>query len=232
LELRIVSTNKKADTGSLSRQAYDALKDMIRRRELRGNEIVREAPICEILNVSRTPLREALQRLEGEGLVVKASNRAFIVRRVELAEYLNSINVRIILEVEAVRLAFDHIQQTQIDEVRAEIMALSEAKEFSREAHWRSDNSVHGLVADNCRNPVLANMIRSLRVTTNLFEIEQVADRIEPDSTEHLGLLDALQSGPVARATRAMRAHLGSLRKSATRHLLRDPGNGKQRQST
>lgn len=220
------------DTHSLSQQAYGALKDMIRRRQLRGNEVIREAPLCEALNVSRTPLREALQRLEGEGLVVKATNRAFVVRRVELSEYLNSLNVRALLEVEAVRLAFGHIPPGEIATARAEILALAEAPVFEREAHWRSDNRVHGLVADHCRNPVLARLIRALRVTTNLFEIEQVAERIEPDSTEHLGLLDALEAGPASRATRAMRAHIGSLRKSATRHLLRVPGVSGPRQST
>jgi DNA-binding GntR family transcriptional regulator len=204
-----------------SGKAYAAVKDMIRRRELRGGEIIVEARVAGALNVSRTPLREALQRLEGEGLVVKTANYSFIVRKVDLAEYLNSLNVRLLLEVEAVALAIDRIPREEIEAARREIADLTEAEVFDREAHWRSDNTVHGLIADACGNPVLAQMIRTLRITTNLFEIDAVADRIEPDSTEHLVLLDALESGDVARARRAMRSHINSLKNSATRNMLR-----------
>ena len=95
-----------------------------------------------------------------------------------------------------------------------------EAAEFDREAHWRSDNHVHGLIADACGNPVLAQLIRSLRVTTNLFEIERVADRIEPDSTEHLKLLDALEARDSKGAKLAMRRHINSLKNHATRSMV------------
>ena len=204
-----------------SGQAYAAVKDMIRQRELRGGEVIVEARIAQALDVSRTPLREALQRLEGEGLVVKTANYSFLVRKVDLAEYLNSLNVRALLEVEATGLAIDRIPLEKIEFARREIDDLMKASSFDREAHWRSDNTVHGLVADACGNPVLAQMIRTLRVTTNLFEIEAVADRIEPDSTEHLVLLDALESRDAARAKRAMRHHINSLKTSATRGMLR-----------
>lgn len=206
--------------GNLSARAYALLKDMIRRRELRGGEVVGEARLSEAMEISRTPLREALQRLEGEGLVVKSANRSFVVRRVDLSEYLNSINVRILLEVAAVGLAFGNIPQEDIDQARAEIHQLMAASEFDREGHWRSDNRVHGLIIDNCGNPVLAQMIRTLRVTTNLFEIEKVADRLEPDTTEHLVLLDKLEHGTVAEVKRALRKHLASMKITATRKML------------
>jgi DNA-binding GntR family transcriptional regulator len=204
-----------------SGQAYAAVKDMIRRRDLRGGEVIFESRIAAALDVSRTPLREALQRLEGEGLVVKTANYSFLVRKVDLAEYLNSLNVRTLLEVEATELAIDRIPLEGIHAARREIHQLIGAAEFDREAHWRSDNTVHGLVADSCGNPVLAQMIRTLRVTTNLFEIEAVADRVEPDSTEHLALLEALETRNAARAKRAMRSHINSLKTSATRNMLR-----------
>jgi DNA-binding GntR family transcriptional regulator len=204
-----------------SGQAYAAVKKMIRQRELRGGEVIVEAKIAQVLDVSRTPLREALQRLEGEGLVVKTANYSFLVRKVDLAEYLNSLNVRALLEVQATGLAIDRIPHDRIELARREIEELMQAPSFEREAHWRSDNTVHGLVADACGNPVLAQMIRTLRITTNLFEIEAVADRVEPDSTEHLVLLDALGSRDAARAKRAMRNHINSLKTSATRGMLR-----------
>jgi DNA-binding GntR family transcriptional regulator len=152
---------------------------------------------------------------------VKTANYSFLVRKVDLAEYLNSLNVRSLLEVEAVGLAIDRIPSARIDAAKNEIQDLMRASVFNREDHWRSDNTVHSLIADACGNPVLAQMIHTLRVTTNLFEIEAVADRVEPDSTEHLALLEALETRNAARAKRAMRGHINSLKISATRNMLR-----------
>lgn len=204
-----------------SAQVYAAIRDMIRSRRLRGGEVIVESRISAELNVSRTPLREALQRLEGEGLVVKTANYSFLVRKVDLTEYLHSLNVRLLLEVDATGLALPRIADADIEAARAEIDVLMHAAEFDREAHWRSDSTVHGLIADACGNPVLAQMIRTLRVTTNLFEIEAISERIEPDSTEHLALLDALESRDSGRAKRAMRSHINSLKSFATRNMLR-----------
>ena len=76
---------------NLSTQAYNAVSEMIRRRRLRGGEVIVEARLAEVLEISRTPLREALQRLEGEGLVIKGAGRSFVVRHVDLGEYLQSL---------------------------------------------------------------------------------------------------------------------------------------------
>ena len=79
---------------NLSNQAHQAISEMIQRRRLRGGEVIVELRLAEVLNISRTPLREALQRLEGEGLVIKGTGRSFMVRHVDLREYLQSLKVR------------------------------------------------------------------------------------------------------------------------------------------
>ena len=112
-----VSTN-------LSNQAHQAISEMIQRRRLRGGEVIVEARLAEVLNISRTPLREALQRLEGEGLVIKGTGRSFMVRHVDLREYLQSLKVREILEPEAATLAVGRIPRSQLAEARQEIVEL------------------------------------------------------------------------------------------------------------
>lgn len=198
---------------NLSGQAYQAVSEMIRRRVVRGGEVIVESKVADLLGVSRTPLREALQRLEGEGLVRKTANRSYVVRHVDLTEYLQSLSVRAILETEAAILSLGRIPQEKMDAARNEIAELITAEVFNREAHWRSDDTVHGLIMDFCGNAVMSQMIRSLRVTTHLFEIERIADRAEPDATEHLGLLDALQSGDPRKTKRAVQAHVASIKR-------------------
>lgn len=200
-----------ADRSNMSARAYQALAHMIRTRELRGGDPLIEHPVAQRLGISRTPLREAMQRLEGEGLLIKTANRSYTVRKVELGEYLQSLRVREVLEAEAAAQAAGRIPATALATVRAEVLALEQLRPYDTHAHWASDDHVHELFIDACGNPVMAGILRDLRATTRLFEIAQLADRLGPDSREHLAILDALAAGDGAGARAAMAAHARSL---------------------
>ena len=195
---------------NLSNLAYKAVSEMIRGRRLKGGELIVEAKLADILGISRTPLREALQRLEGEGLVVKAANRSFMVRNVDLGEYLQSLKVRELLEGEAAALA-GRLSQARLGMVQREIEELLAATSYHTDAHWRSDDNVHGLYIEGCGNAVMGQMIRSLRVTTRLFEIARLADRVGQDAVEHMEIVVALQAEDAKRARKAAQAHIRSL---------------------
>jgi DNA-binding GntR family transcriptional regulator len=194
-----------------SNLAHKAVSEMIRSRRLRGGELIVEAKLADVLGTSRTPLREALQRLEGEGLVVKSANRSFMVRNVDLGEYLQSLKVREILEGEAAYLATGHISKQALAAAHREIKELMAATCYHTEAHWRSDDHVHGLYIDACGNAVMGQMIRSLRVTTRLFEIARLADRVQNDALEHLEIAAALEAEDARAARKAAQAHIRSL---------------------
>ena len=183
---------------------------MIRRRTLVGGQTIVEQRLADALGISRTPLREALQRLEGEGLVVKRSNRSFTVREVGLAEYLHSLKVREVLEPEAVALATHRLPSPEVDALVAMIDALPAAHEQT-DLHWDADDALHGLFLDNCGNPILARMVRELRVTTRLFEITLLTERVTRDLDEHGAILRAAIAGDARGARRAMAMHIRSL---------------------
>lgn len=200
---------------NLSNLAHRAISDMIRDRRLKGGEPITEARLAETLGISRTPLREALQRLEGEGLVRKVANRSYVVRLVDLAEYLHSLKVREILEGEAAALAIGMVPGEKLAAVRREIDVLRSSVSYHTHAHWQSDDNLHALYIDHCGNPVMADLIRALRVTTRLFEIARLKDRVEPDSAEHLAILAALESGDRRGARHTVQIHCRSLREFA-----------------
>jgi Transcriptional regulators len=199
--------------------AHAAISDMIRKRELRGGDLIFEAKLAEQLAISRTPLREALQRLEGEGLVVRASGHSYAVRHVDLGEYLQSLKVRELLEGEAAMLAAGHVPPEEIASVRTEIDRLKRTETYDIEDHWLSDNNLHRLSIDHCGNDVLGRLIRQLRVTSQMFEIARLADRAQPDLTEHLQILDALEAGDGETARQAMQRHMRSLRQFAFENI-------------
>lgn len=212
-------TLKGAGGLNLSSLAYKSISEMIYHRRLRGGEVIVEQRLAEALGVSRTPLREALQRLEGEGLVVKVANRSYVVRKVDLQEYLESLKVREILEPEAAALAIGHIEPATFRAVRTELQQLTSATKYHTDAHWISDDNLHTMYGDVCGNAVLADTIQALRITTRLFEIERLADRVGPDSAEHLEILAALEAHDRAGARKAVRAHIRSLMRFATKLL-------------
>ena len=197
---------------NLSNLAYRAISEMIRDRRLKGGVQIVEARLAEVLGVSRTPLREALQRLEGEGLVCKLANRSYLVRSVDLAEYLHSLKAREILEAEAAELATGHIPEMTLASVRHEIEELRASTTYHTASHWLSDDNLHNVYIDHCGNPVIARLINALRVTTRLFEIARLKDRLEPDSVEHLAILAQLEAGNARQARDAVTAHIRSLR--------------------
>ncbi|MGV3651259.1 MAG: GntR family transcriptional regulator [Devosia sp.] len=199
---------------ALSDRVYSAVSTLIKTQQLHGGDIIVESRLADLLGVSRTPLREALQKLEGEGLVVK-NGRSFVVRAVGLAEYLQSLKVREILEGEAAGLSAGRVPAAAIARVRDNIDALLGAPVYLPAEHWQSDDEVHALVCDHSGNPVLARMIHNLRMVTRLYETLNLADRLVPDATEHLEIIEALESGDAKLARQKAQAHLRSLYKAS-----------------
>lgn len=201
--------------GTLAGQAYDAISTMIEQRELTAGSVIVEQQIADLLGISRTPLRHALQRLEAQGVLVKSANRSFQVRKVELSEYLQSLKVRELLEAEAAALCVDRVDPAAIARARETLHAVKEQQPYDMLAHWRSDDDVHGLVIENCGNRVMANMLHSLRASTKMFEIDRLSERLEPDTRQHEAILDALEARDARLARKAMAGHIRSLRQFA-----------------
>ncbi|WP_371156300.1 GntR family transcriptional regulator [Jannaschia sp. 2305UL9-9] len=209
-----------SDTPStLSETAYVALSQMIQERSLPVGRPIVETQLADMLGVSRTPLRQALQRLEAEGLLRKSESRSYVVRRVELREYLQSLKVREVLEAEAAEMAIGRIAPEAISRARAHVQAVQGRKPYDMLAHWASDDEIHDLFIDACGNQVIINILKSLRVTTKLFEIERLSERLEPDSSQHESILDALYSGNAVATRQAVVDHLRSLADFAVRVL-------------
>jgi len=110
-----IKTESLADT--LAEQAYAELSKMIQKREFKGGQQLVELRLAKQLGISRTPVRQALRRLEGEGLLQKSGSRHYFVRRVELQEYLHSLKVREILEAEAAFTGANNVSETALSQI-------------------------------------------------------------------------------------------------------------------
>ncbi|GGG47629.1 GntR family transcriptional regulator [Chelatococcus composti] len=193
---------------SLSSLAHRAISQMIYQRQLKGGEIIVEARIADMLGISRTPLREALQRLEGEGLVAKTSNRSFVVRQVDLIEYLQSLKVLEFLEPEAAALAVGRVHPGALRSLRAEIENAKAEHKIPPETMMQIEEAVQALYTDHCGNAALRQTIRSLRLTTRLFGELRWSSRKEKSLADLLAIVEAFEAEDVKRVRRAVQQHL------------------------
>ncbi|WFS25971.1 MULTISPECIES: GntR family transcriptional regulator [Rhizobium] len=192
---------------SLAERAYDELSRLVLTRKLPGGSLVVEGRLGQQLDISRTPIREAILRLAAEGLLVKQGSRSYAVRQVQPVEFFQALKVRELLEGEAVELSVGRIKPETIDALRSDILRLGTLEAQAAE-HWDTDDRLHMLFPQALGNDVLVRMIRQLRVTTRLFELTSPAGRVAADAAEHVALLDAFARGDGRRARAMMVTHL------------------------
>jgi DNA-binding GntR family transcriptional regulator len=195
----------------LPESVYKRITELIQQRSLVSGQVIIEQRLAEQLGVSRTPLREALQRLDGEGLIKKNAGRSYMIRSVDLQEYIQSLKLRHLIEPVAASLAVDRIRQAELSTMRAQIETLHHETTEHTRAHWDCDDQLHRLYGRNCNNMVMFGIIERLRITTRLHEITNISQRVQDDFIEHVEILDALEAKDSDRARDAVAAHLQSL---------------------
>ncbi|MCB8877494.1 GntR family transcriptional regulator [Acidisoma silvae] len=198
---------EKHDEGSLAERAYDALSRLVLTRQLPGGSLVVEGRLAEQLEISRTPIREAILRLAAEGLLVKQGSRSYAVRQVQPVEFFQALKVRELIEGEAVELSMGRVPPDVIRDLRRDVENLGKLDRQDAQ-HWEMDDRLHLLFPEVLNNGVMVRIIRELRMTTRLFELTSPAGRVARDAAEHMDILDAVAEGNSRRARAAMVTHL------------------------
>ena len=198
------------DGRKLSVVAYVALLDMILRGTIAAGEAVTERLIAARLGMSRTPVREAVRRLEGEGTLERQRNGALVVRPYSMETFLHALAVRRLLEGEAARLAAGRISPAVIAEARERIARLR--SDGLADAQRQDDRDFHAAIAAASGNPVLAATIGDLRKRTAMFRLGRLPERLDQVCDEHLAIVEALASGDGEAARLAMQAHIENVR--------------------
>lgn len=205
---------------SLSEAAYGRLLSMLRSRELRPNDLINERHLARQLNVSRTPLREAIRRLEGEKILERQNSGTLVVTAVSIEDLLYICQVRRLVEGEAARRAAGRIPIADLERVRQRYVTHKNKKVPVRAAEMPLSRDLHLWIAEACGNPVLAVIIRDLKNRSALLRLgmpERIPERIAYD--EHIAIIDALIKGDGDAARVAMQRHIDGIRTYALEKL-------------
>ena len=157
----------------LREQAYESLRDAIVDGTLAPGEKLRDPELEEWLGVSRTPIREALARLEASGLVHTVPGRSTVVSAIEDRAVLNAQDVAAAMHALAVRTAVplmgkaDYAQMARANEDFAASLATGDA-----DAAIHADDEFHGVAVRASANPVIAQVLD--QVTPVLRRLEHL----------------------------------------------------------
>lgn len=196
---------------TLADQVYVRLAESISTGEYpRGTRLV-EADLCRRFNVSRTPLRAALAKLERDRLIETHAHRGCVVRGHSRNDIEQLYELRKILEGSAISLAVGRIDSPrlrQLEELIRERRAITDPVNYDRLAEI--DKQTHLLLYDASGNPWLVEMIEMvLRILRVYRELDlRIPDRTETALRDHEGILRAVERGDAAEAERLVRDHI------------------------
>lgn len=197
---------------NLTEQVYEQLIGLLIAGELRPGDVITERRMAERLNASRTPIREALGRLESEGLVYKQPSRGVTVSPFSTEAFVDILNVRQLLEAEAASLAAGRIPPERIAAIRRALQDLAQKPKPTLSEIWAVDDQLHGEIADAAGNALMAAMIRDLRRRTHVFNAYRNPQTPRFSAEENTRLLDAVASGSRDMARAAMVQHIEAVK--------------------
>lgn len=210
----------------LALQAYEQILNLILTGQAEPGVMITERRLADTLNMSRTPIRDALLMLEGEGLLIRQGSRGLQVKQMRIEDYMDALQIRTLLEPEAARLAAGRMPKQELEELAAVLASLLDGASQASSKPDRSivrdvDDRLHGGIGEAAGNQQLAQIIKTLRRQTQIFDLRSVPERLEATCQEHLIIIDALRDGRGDDAAAAMRQHLGGVRESIIRRLSR-----------
>ncbi len=190
---------------------FQTLRQAILKGELPPGERLMEIKLADRLGVSRTPIREAIRKLELEGLVVMVPRKGATVANITEKDATDVLEVRRTLEMFAVEVACERITKEQLEQLREAAEAFEAAKgcmDLIRIAE--SDMHYHEIIYEATCNERLVQMLNNLRENMYRYRIEYLKDANYYDSLvgEHRRILEAIAAGDCEEAKRCMRAHI------------------------
>jgi DNA-binding GntR family transcriptional regulator len=204
----------------ISEQVTDALRHRILEQAWRPGEKVPIDQIARDLGISHTPIREALGRLQGEGLVVYRRNQGYHVTPLSARDIYEMLDCRLMLEVFAVRQmgSVSDALVERLESIHARFCSALAAKDYP--GNNVADREFHEAIVGSSGNSLLLRLFRSMNSHVHTMRLFYLQERtrlpeLRQSLAEHERILRAFQRRTTVEAADALADHLRRVRKRA-----------------
>ena len=199
----------------LSDKAYQLIRHKIITLELPPLSAIDEQALMEDLQLGRTPIREALQRLSAEGLVLSAPRRGMFVADISITDLQKIFEVRMVLEGFCAQLAAQRVTAAQLHQMQAVMAELEQIPSGDNRALMDIDERFHELVYQAADNEFLASTLARLHALSHRIwhlTLDRIGD-VRGAMEQHVAITSALQDGDGARAAALLQRHVVDFQK-------------------
>lgn len=212
------------DSKSLKEQVYSRIKEAIIKGDLLPGAPLIEVEIAREMNISRAPIREALNILEQDGFVVSIPRKGCNVSTISEKEIRESFEARLLMEPYAIRKTIDSIPIEDIERVENQVIRLLEIP-TDFELYIKADQELHALMHKYLANEYIRSMM--LRVDTLSMRMrysetykEFNVDYVKAISQEHLAIIEGLKNKDIDQAVMAIEKHIVNGQERTLRPLI------------
>ncbi len=202
---------------TLHQEIANNLREMIMSGELKEGDKIKENELCEMMEISKTPLREALRVLSAEGLTRLIPNRGCYVTTPTIEEIKEMFDVMSVLEGVCARTAAEKMAAKDFDNLEALHGELEENfRRRDQKEYIRQNNSFHACVQELAGNKTLNQIVNGLRQKILLYRFKSLnlPGRFEQSIREHRDLLEAFRRRDAETAETLMKTHLKNQREA------------------
>ena len=193
----------------LSQRAYDRLREMAINYRFRPGERLNEGALAKELQISRTPLREAMHRLVSEGLLQSVGGRGFFARPLDVKEVCDLYEARLALETAIVRLACGRASRDWLEAMHGYLdRSVSAHESEPLERLLELDEGFHERIAECTGNLELLRMLRSINARIHFFRWVDMQGRRDNTQAEHRALIAAIGQGDAETAVGIAHSHV------------------------
>ncbi|WP_298129431.1 GntR family transcriptional regulator [Micropruina sp.] len=212
MTIEVVRQDAAPGTASLANRAYEAIRQRLILLDIRPGDPINDVALAAELGVGRTPVREALKRLETDHLVISYPRRGTFATAVDVTELGAISDIRRLLEPHAARRAAENASRSMRDRLRAQARHIRglDVSPDDPETFLTEDMAVHRLIYAATGNPHLEDvLIRYDNLATRIWclVIERLPD-LGQHIREHSALLEAIAEGEAATAETLTAEHL------------------------
>ncbi len=209
--------------GNLTEKAYQRLKEAIIGGDIAPGSLLLEQQVTKALSISRTPLREAFNRLTMEGLVHTVPNKGVKVASLSATDLFQLFEARESIETRFLERSAKALEPADFERMRSALKkagdGLAHAKtpheaEQAGLAYLAADRGMHDELVGACGNPVWISIYLNIRERIQIVGrlVGREPEKLRQTLTEHVAILDALQDADYALAAELMLKHIKTSR--------------------